>query len=87
MIKFLCYSNVAINKENWSWIVSISIIVGYKVYYDEPIGGLVENFAHILNCKKEDVRDMEKYFLDRISYELVITNEQYNKVLNRILIL
>jgi hypothetical protein len=41
MLKFLFYSKMTITGANSSWILSIATIVAYKIYYDDPIGGLI----------------------------------------------
>lgn len=33
---------------NACWIIGISTIIAYKIYYDEPVGGLIESFANVL---------------------------------------
>lgn len=45
MIKFLSYSKIRIDNTNACWILSIATIVAYKIYYDDPVGGLIESFA------------------------------------------
>ena len=48
MMKFLCYSKIRLDSINAGWILSIATVVAYKIYYDDPVGGLVESFAEIL---------------------------------------
>lgn len=45
MLKFLHYSKIPFTFANACWILSISTIVAYKIYYDDPVGGLIESFA------------------------------------------
>ena len=52
MLKFLYYSKIQLNQDNWNWIISISTIIGYKIYYDDTILGLMESFSKILNIDK-----------------------------------
>jgi hypothetical protein len=65
--------------------LSIGTIVAYKIYYDEPVEGLVESFAYILKIKKEDIINLERHFLGEIDHEAVISNQQYHSVLYQII--
>ena len=85
MLKFLSFSKTKLTPKNVCWILSIGTIVAYKIYYDEPVEGLVESFAHILKIKREDIISMERYFLSEINHEAVISNEQYHSTLYNII--
>jgi hypothetical protein len=74
MLKFLYYSKITINGTNACWILSISTIIAYKIYYDEHVEGLVESFSNILEVKGQQIINMERYFLGKISFQAVITN-------------
>ena len=63
MVKFLFYSKIKLNCENATWILSVSTIIGYKIYYDEPVEGLISSFADILEISAQDTRHLERYFL------------------------
>jgi hypothetical protein len=39
--KCLVKSSTSLTKENVGWLFGIATVVAYKVYYDEPIGGLM----------------------------------------------
>lgn len=41
ILKFLFYSKISLSCANACWILSIATIVAYKIYYDDPVGGLV----------------------------------------------
>ena len=48
--------------------------MAYKIYYDEPVEGLIDSFAHILKIKREDIISLERHFLGEIDHEAVISN-------------
>ncbi len=85
MLKFLFCSNTKLTTRNVCWILSIGTIVAYKIYYDEPVEGLVDSFAYILKIKREDIVTLERHFLSEINYEAVISNEQYHSTLFQII--
>jgi hypothetical protein len=85
MIKFLYYCKISISGTNACWILSISTIIAYKIYYDEPVEGLIDSFSNILDVKRQEIINMERYFLAQISFQAVITNEQYHIMLSKIL--
>lgn len=68
MLKYLQRSKTKLDKKNVCWILSVGTIVAYKLYYDEPVEGLVESFAQILNLSKEDVVILERRFLEGIDH-------------------
>ena len=53
MAKFLFYSKTKLNSESVPWILSVATIVAYKIYYDEPIIGLIDSFSEILEIDSE----------------------------------
>lgn len=55
MLKFLSLSQTKLTAHNVCWILSIGTIVAYKIYYDEPVEGLIDSFAFILKIKREDI--------------------------------
>ena len=63
MLKYLHCSRTKLNKQNVCWILSVGTIIAYKIYYDEPVEGLVESFAYILKLSKEDIITLERHFL------------------------
>jgi hypothetical protein len=63
------------------WILSVGTIIAYKLYYDEPVEGLVESFAYILKLGKDDIITLERHFLEGIDHEAVISSEQYHATL------
>ena len=85
MLKFLKESERTLNKSNVCWILSVATIVAYKIYYDEPVEGLVQSFAYILKIKREDIINLERVFLAAINHEAVISNQQYHSVLYQII--
>ena len=50
MLKFLFYSKMILSSNNACWILAVSTILAYKLYYDEPVEGLVDSFSSILNA-------------------------------------
>lgn len=58
IIKFLYYTKIKINCENCCWILSIGTIIAYKIYYDEPVSGLIESFAEILETSEKSVKEL-----------------------------
>lgn len=67
------------------WIVSVATIIAYKIYYDEPVEGLIESFSEILQISGVETRRLERYFLEQIEFQAVVTNEQYHTMLSRVL--
>ena len=63
MTKFLFYSKMKVTDVNACWIMSVGTIIAYKIYFDEPVGGLVESFADILGISRSNIMDLERYFL------------------------
>jgi hypothetical protein len=51
LLKFLFYSKILLTNVNSCWILSIATIIAYKIYYDDPVGGLMESFSDILEIK------------------------------------
>ena len=74
MLKFLSFSETKLTSKNVCWILSVGTIVAYKIYYDEPVKGLIDSFAHILKIKREDIISLERHFLGEIDHEAIISN-------------
>lgn len=85
MLKFLYYSKMVLTGANACWILSTSTIIAYKIYYDEPVGGLVDSFSSILEVTRDQIMDMEGYFLGQILFQAIVTNEQYHIMLSEII--
>ena len=85
MAKYLHYSKTKLNCESVTWILSVATIIAYKIYYDEPVEGLIDSFAGILEISNSDAKLLERYFLEQIEFQAVITNEQYHIMLSRVL--
>lgn len=58
MVKFIFYSKIEVTCANACWIMSVGTIIAYKIYYDEPVGGLIESFSEILEISKSDIMDL-----------------------------
>ena len=58
MLKFIYSSNVELNESNACWILAVGTIIAYKIYYDEPVEGLVDSFAYILGMKRNEIIDL-----------------------------
>lgn len=74
MIKFIFYSKIEVNGASVCWVMSIATIIAYKIYYDDPVSGLVDSFSDILEIPKSDIMDLERYFLDEIRFQAAITS-------------
>lgn len=85
MSKFIFYSKIKLNCENVIWILSVSTIVAYKIYYDEPVEGLIDSFSSILEISQQDTRTLERYFLEQIEFQAITTNQQYYTMLSQVL--
>ena len=48
LFKLLKMSKKEITKENAVWLMTISTLISYKIYYDEPINDLIYYFSQIL---------------------------------------
>ena len=53
----------------------MATIIAYKIYYDEPVEGLIDSFAGILEISNNEAKLLERYFLEQIEFLAVITNE------------
>ena len=82
MLKFLFYSKTPLTGANACWILSISTIIAYKIYYDEPVGGLIDSFSSILEVNRTQIMDLEGFFLGQISFQAAVTSEQYHIMLS-----
>lgn len=58
MLKFLCYSKIALTGANSCWILGIATLIAYKIYYDDPVGGLLESFSEILEIKISEIKEL-----------------------------
>jgi hypothetical protein len=38
--------------------MAVGTIIAYKIYYDEPVEGLIDSFAYILGMKRQDIIDL-----------------------------
>jgi hypothetical protein len=48
LIKFILRSQLKINNENAGWLLGIAAIIGYKIFYDETLEGIVNYFSSVL---------------------------------------
>ena len=49
MYKCLARTEIHLTPQNAGWFMGVSTLVAYKVYYDEPIEGLIEYFADAMS--------------------------------------
>lgn len=50
--------------EDSAWVLSVSTIVAYKLFYDEEIEGLMDCFMEIMKINRKDLIDLERCFLE-----------------------
>ena len=48
LLKCSSWGGVPLSEKNLGWMLGVSTIVAYKVYYDEPVTGLFECFGSIM---------------------------------------
>jgi hypothetical protein len=70
-----------VNEGSVGWLLSTATIVAYKIYYDEPIAGLLDYFASLMGLESTEVAQLERWFLQCVGYEVVVSNSQYQSVL------
>lgn len=71
--------------EDSAWVLTVSTILAYKLYYDEEIEGLMECFMDVVGASRKDLIDLERCFLGAIDYNTVISNYHYHFVLSELL--
>lgn len=49
--------------EDCAWVLTVSTIIAYKLYYDEEIEGLMDCFMEIMKISRRDLIDLERCFL------------------------
>lgn len=81
LCKCMARSQMALSEGSAGWLLSTATIVAYKIYYDEPIGGLVDYFASLMGLENGEVAQLERWFLQCVGYEVVVSNSQYQSVL------
>ena len=81
LLKCSSWGGVALSEKNLGWMLGISTIVAYKIYYDEPVTGLFECFGTILGLSIDEIATMERWFLQKLNYEVVVSTKQYQTIL------
>lgn len=71
--------------EESAWILCVSTVIAYKLYYDEEVEGLIDCFTEIMKITKQDLIDLERCFLDEIDYATVIKNYDYHFLMSKLL--
>jgi hypothetical protein len=85
LFKCLAKGDVKLNQKNLGWLLGISTVVAYKVYYDETIEGLMEFFAGELTKSMDELAKLERWFLSTVNYELVVSSQQYQNMMLELL--
>ena len=81
LLKCSSWGGVALSEKNLGWMLGISTIVAYKIYYDEPVTGLFECFGTILGLSIDEIVMMERWLLQKLNYEVVVSTKQYQTIL------
>jgi hypothetical protein len=81
LLKCSSWGGVPLSEKNLGWMLGVATIVAYKVYYDEPVKGLFECFGSIMGLAIEEVALMERWFLQKLSYEVVVSTKQFQTIL------
>jgi hypothetical protein len=84
LLKYLYHSGHVLTSESASILLTTSLMVSYKIYEDLQLNGLVEFLVDdVLDKKvtKEELVRFERHYLETMGYEVVITNEQFYKML------
>ena len=71
--------------EGSAWVLTVSTIIAYKLYYDEEIEGLMECFMGVMGIPRKDLIDLERCFFEAIDYNTVISNYDYHFILAKLL--
>lgn len=83
---FLRYCIRRNSKPDWNdaaWILAIATIEAFKVFYDEELEGMFDCFENVLKIAKQDLIDLERCFLQKIDYNVIIQNYDYQFVLSK----
>jgi hypothetical protein len=67
------------------WLLGVATLVAYKVFFDETIEGLIQYYSRVLGMPGDDLRLLERWFLEGLSYEVVVSNRHYMEVMMRLL--
>lgn len=81
LCKCIARAEMLLKEGSVGWLLSTATIVAYKIYYDEPIGGLLDYFASLMGVESAEVAQLERWFLQCVGYEVVVSNSQYQSVL------
>lgn len=81
LLKCSSWGAVPLSEKNLGWMLGISAIVAYKIYYDEPVTGLFECYGAILGLSIDEIVLMERWFLQKLNYEVVVSTKQYQTIL------
>ena len=81
LLKCSSWSGIPLSEKNLGWLLGISTIVSYKIYYDEPVTGLFECYASILGLSVDEIVVLERWFLQKLNYEVVVSTKQYQTIL------
>lgn len=81
LLKCSSWGGVPLSEKNLGWMLGVSTIVAYKVYYDEPVTGLFECFGSIMGLSIDEIALMERWFLQKLNYEVVVSTKQFQTIL------
>lgn len=56
--KCIARAAMELHEGSVGWLLSTATIVAYKIYYDEPIDGLVDYFASLLGLENAEVAQL-----------------------------
>lgn len=85
MLRYCTASRRKVCFEDSAWVLSVATIVGYKLFYDEEIEGLMDCFMEVMKISRKDLIDLERCFLEEIGYNTVIYNKDYHFILAELL--
>ena len=85
LLKYCYFTNTSLDDHNIGWILSVSAIIAYKIYYDEQIEDLIECFEGVMKIDKKNITDLERNFLQGIDYRVIISGPQYQYVVAKML--
>ena len=76
---------IELKQNNVGWLLGISTVVSYKVYYDETIEGLMQFFGQTMGLTAQELARLERWFLGAVNYELVVSSVQYQSMMKQLL--
>ena len=84
LLKYSYYTRTILSQDNIGWIISVSTIIAYKIYYDNQMEDLMSYFADITYLPINELGDIERIFLEAIDYRTIIDPAQYQYVVAKI---